>query len=256
MRYQLLIILSIIVLFSCSVDDLPGCEGSGSTGEICKEYQYVNGDYNGLNNYFYDETGSVLISKVTVSSSGKKEGSVFYSYNSISKLSGSEYLSTSGDVVKALTYKYNSDGVLIEEQNSVDFDQIKNYNYVNGILETVSYSESGILTAKDSLEYFTGTSDLYRTIKYIGGNISSVVYNEWFGSDVLKESTFDAVGTKVGSFVSRYNGDGVLVEKIEYTAGNNVKIKEVYSYSGNLLIEIVKKDGQGNEFEKLVYQRF
>ncbi len=256
MRYYLLNIILILVLFSCSVDELPGCEGNGSTGEICKEYQYVNEDYNGLNSYFYDESGSVLISKITQSGSGSKEGSVFYSYNSKSELSHVEYVNTLNDVVKAVAYQYNNDGALIEEINSVDFNQTKNYNYANGLLRTVAYSENGNLTAKDSLEYFSTTVDLYRTIKYIGGSISSVVYNEWFGSDVLKESTFDAVGTKTGSLILRYNASGVLIEKIAYTGGNSVKVKEVYVYSDDKLSEIIKEDGQGKVFEKLVYQRF
>ena len=256
MRYYLLKFVLIINLLSCSVDDLPGCEGNGNPDEICKEYQYLDGDYNGLNNYFYDESGSVLISKITLSSSGGEEGSVFYNYDSVNRLSNVEYVDGLSKVVRVVSYKYNYNGSLIEETNSIDFDRKTNYNYVNGFLKSINYFENGILVSVDSLEYFTNSKDLYRTLKYIKGSIYSVVYNEWFGSDVLKESTFDAIGTKTSSLVSRYNSAGLLINKISYTSGGSVKVKEFYIYSENNLMEISKEDGQGNVFEKLVYQRF
>lgn len=256
MRYWFLNLVSFIVLTSCSVDDLPGCEGTGNPYEICREYQYVNGNYNGVNNYFYDDSGSVLISKSTFSASGRKQGSSFYNYNSLGMLSSVEYFNSLSKLVRMISYKYNVDGVLIEEINSIDFNQTKNYNYINGVLFSVLYSENGILTAKDSLEYFSNTTDLYRTLKYENGILSSVVYNEWFGSDLLKETTFDGTGVKMSSLVSRYNNSGLVFEKVFYTQGDNVKIKEFYVYSENKLMEIIKEDGQGNVFERLVYQRF
>ena len=256
MRYYLLQFVLIINLLSCSIDDLPGCEGNGNADEICKEYQYLDGDYNGLNNYFYDESGSVLISKMTLSSSGSEEGSVFYNYDSTSRLSHVEYVNGLSEVVRVISYKYDNNGSLIEETNSIDVDKTINYNYINGSLKSISYSKNGILASKDSLEYFTNSKDLYRTLKYINGSLHSIVYNEWFGSDVLKESTFDAIGTKTSSLVSRYNLAGLLINRISYTSGGSVKVKEFYIYSENNLIEISKEDGQGNVFEKLVYQRF
>lgn len=256
MRYYLLQFVLIINLLSCSIDDLPGCEGNGNADEICKEYQYLDGDYNGLNSYFYDESGSVLISKMTISSSGGEEGSVFYNYDSASRLSSIEYVNGLSVAVRLISYKYNYNGSLIEETNSIDVDKTTNYNYINGSLKSINYSKNGIPASKDSLEYFTNSKDLYRTLKYINGSLHSVVYNEWFGSDVLKESTFDAIGTKTSSLVSRYNLAGLLINRISYTSGGSVKVKEFYIYSENNLIEISKEDGQGNVFEKLIYQRF
>jgi hypothetical protein len=235
---------------------LPGCEGGGNAGEICKEYQYVNGDYNGLNSFYYDQSGSMLLSKVTQSRSGSKEGSVFYSYNLVSELTGVEYLNSLSNVVRVEAYEYNSSGSLIEEINSVDFDQKKSYSYADGLLQSVEYTIANVLTARDSFDYYSNTTDLHRTIKYVDGKISKVIYNEWFGTTVQKESSFDATGAKLGSIVSRYNGVGVLIEVIEYTAVNSVKVKTIYVHEEDNLTEILKEDGQGNEFEKLVYQRF
>ena len=74
--------------------------------------------------------------------------------------------------------------------------------------------------------------------------------------DLLKETTFDGTGVKMSSLVSRYDNSGLVFEKVFYTQGANVKIKEFYVYSENKLMEIIKEDGQGNVFERLVYQRF
>ena len=145
MRYWFLNLLFFTIFISCSVDDLPGCEGSGNPYEICREYQYINGDYNGVNNYFYDDSGSVLISKSTLSASGRKEGFVFYNYNSLGFLSSIEYVNGLSDLVRLISYKYDLDGVLIEENNSIDFNQKKNYNYINGVLYRVVYSEDKLI---------------------------------------------------------------------------------------------------------------
>jgi hypothetical protein len=243
-----------ILLLGCSIDDLPGCEGSGDEGLICKEYQYVDGVYNGLNNYYYDESGSILLSKVTQSKSGKKDGSVFYNYNSINELVCIEYINYLGDVARVKTIKYD-DGYVVEEENSGDINDKIIYQYSSGLLENVIYMEGNIIKSEDSLEYFENTSDLYKTVKYSGGILSSITYNVWFGSSILKQTVYDNGGNKKGSIVRRYSPNKVLTEKVDYNFEDEVIFREVYKYIAGYLVEIIKEEG-GEMFEKIVYQRF
>lgn len=254
---NLLLYFNLFILFlGCSVDDLPSCEGNGNEGEICKEFQYVGGRYNGFNEYYYDESGAVLLSKITRSKSGSKGGSVFYSYNNYSELVEVEYINYLGDVVRVKTFKYDADGRIVEKDDSGDINEKVIYQYANGLLQNIIYMQGDIVASQDSLEYFTNTSNLYRTIKYSGGILSLITYDVWFGNSMLKQTVYDTDGNKKSSVVSRYNSNKVLTEKIDYNTENNIEVREVYSYTEGYLIEVIKEDGSGIVFEKLVYQRF
>jgi len=244
-----------ILLLGCSIDDLPSCVGSGDEGLICKDYQYIDGIYNGLNNYYYDESGSVLLSKVTQSKSGKEDGSIFYNYNSVNELVSIEYINYLGDVVRVKTIKYN-DGHVVQEENSGDINDKIIYQYSSGLLQNIIYMEGNIIKSKDSLEYVANTSDLHKTFKYYGGILSSITYNVWFGNSILKQTVYDNGGNKKGSVVRRYSPNKLLTEKVDYNVENKVIVREVYKYMAGYLVEIIKEEEGGEIFEKIVYQRF
>lgn len=256
MRNYLLYFSLFVIVFGCSVDHLPGCEGNGAGGEICKEYQYVDGNYNGLNNYFYDESGKVLLSKITMSKSGSIEGSVFYNYNNEGRLVDVEYINSLNNVIRNQSFEYHQNGSVSKEENVGDVNDKKLYYYDSNVLIKIEYFEEGILVSKDSMEYFTNTNDLYRTINYKSGIISTITYDVWYGSSLLKKTVFDAFGVLQSSSVRKYNINDVLIEEIDYSSTNAVQIKTSFKYDSGKLYEIEKEDGQGRVFEKLVYQRF
>lgn len=242
-------------MFGCSIDELPGCDGTGVSGEICKEYQYVYGEYNGLNNYMYNADGDQLLVKVTQSKSGSEEGSTYYSYDAKDRVSKIELRNSGGVMIQSKTYHYNSNDQLSSEVVEGDDPSSILYIYNNGLLIAKTYAKDAVYQI-DSLEYYSGTTDLYRTLKYAQGSVFEIEYNEWFGESINRKTCFDQMGEKLGSTVDRFDATNNLIEEIEYTSNDNVKVQTSYNYVQNVLHEVIKTDADQVVFEQLVYQRF
>lgn len=256
MRNLFCYIALLFIASSCSVDELPGCDGNGLAGEICKEYQYVYGEYNGLNSYMYNEAGDRLLIKVTQSKTGSEEGSTYYSYDDQGRRVGVELRGAGGNVIQTQSFFYNSNNELFKEETVGDETNAIVYSYSNGILIAKTYATDGAVYQVDSMEYYAGTSTLYRTLKYAQGSVFEIEYVEWFGEGIKRESRYDNFGVKLGSSVERFNGSAELIEKIEYTENDNVKTTSNYDYINGVLNEIIKTDLDSEVFEKLVYQRY
>lgn len=255
MRYFVLYIGLVFICFNCSVDELPACEGVGMEGEVCKEYQYVYGDYNGLNDYLYSADGEQLLVKTTQSKSGTEEGSTYYSYDDQDRVIQIDLRDSGGELFQTQTFNYNSNDELTSEEVDGDDSYSISYWYLNGVLKARTYKKSAVYQI-DSLEYYSGTSDLYRTLKYKNGSVFEIEYNEWYGEFVNQKSRYDQFGQKLGSVIERFNALKERVEVIEYTANDNLKTKAVYTNFEGKLIEVVKYNSEDVVFEKLVYQRF
>ena len=172
MRWTLLFIPLFII--GCSVDELPPCEGVGMEGEICKEYQYVFGSYNGVNEYEYD-LGTNLLSKVTTKrKNGSTEGVTKYGYNADGLITSIVLEDSKGKVLSEKTTTYNSDqNVLLETLIGQTNSQTES-NYEGSLLKAVSYKNEGVIEWVDSLEYYSGTNDLYRKLRFREGVLSEI----------------------------------------------------------------------------------
>lgn len=255
MRSFFYVFLIVGSLISCSKDDLPGCIGNGQEGEICKEYQYTFGEYNGLNDYQYDESGDYLVNKITKSSSGKTEGSVHYFYAPNGVVSKIELKNANAETLQEKVFVYNDEGDVLEEKTTGNVNVSKSFKYENSVLRSIDNFEEGVIVSTDSVEYFTGTTDLYRTLNFQDGEVTRITYNEWFGEVLRKESVYNGNGIKQESKVERYE-NGKIIEELFYTAAGNISQEIAYKYEGGRLKEVNKTDESGKVFEQLIYQRF
>jgi len=252
MRWFYLFLLYTFV--GCSIDELPPCEGEGIEGAICKEYQYVYGSYNGLNDYEYDKAER-LISKITKRKNGSSEGTTNYAYDSVGRVISIDLKASSGNLLTSRVFKYDATRILKEEVTG-QLNQTTQYIYFNNILIAKENYKEGALESVDSLEYYSGTSVLYRVLNYKQGILTQILLIESFSNNTEKRSYLNANGVLQSSNVRRFDEVGNLIEDLNYNSiGVNI-LRILYSYNQNQLNQITRFNDSGDEFERIEYQRY
>jgi len=252
MRWLYLLLL--FTFIGCSVDELPPCEGEGAEGAICKEYQYVYGSYNGLNDYEYDKDGR-LISKITKRKNGSGEGSTNYAYDSVGRVISIDLKASNGNLLTSQVFKYDAVRILKEEVTG-QLNQTTQYIYLNDVLIAQENYKEGELESVDSLEYYSGTPVLYRVLNYKQGVLTQILLIERFSNNTEKRSYLNANGVLKSSNVRRFDEVGNLIEDLDYNSIGDVVLRILYSYNQNQLDQITRFNESDEEFERIEYQRY
>ena len=244
----------IFLLGACSVDELSPCEGIGQPGQICKEIQYVYDRYNGQANYTYNEQGE-LIEKEVIGANGRSQGSATYTYVD-GQLIQERIVDQNGVEFSLEENTYNGDTLIQTIQTRNGVVTTTAFDYVSGLLEEKRIFTDGTLSSVHELEYYTGTSELYRTLIYNAENeLISIEYTEWFGDDLFVLSSYDGLGNYLGKELFRYNA-GNIIQELTYSASDNVRSTNNYTYSGGYLSQVSRLNENGEEFERISYKRY
>ena len=148
--------LVIVFQVSCTIDELPSCEGLGEEGEICKEYQYIFGRYNGVNEYEYDINTGFLSQITTKRKNGSIEGVAQYSYNDLGFVSSIVFQDSKGQLLKEKSIYYNDLGDIDTEITIGESKVEYKYHYDGYVLNSSVLSINGEVEWVDSIEYFSG----------------------------------------------------------------------------------------------------
>ena len=251
-----LMFLSCLFFVSCAVDELPPCNGEGVLGEICKEYQFVFGRYNGVNDYQYDLISELVTDITTKRKNGSVEGVTRFSYNDNQQVSLVTLEDSKGNELtrKKTTYNTEGDVLLIKITGQVNTELI--YKYSNDLLITQELKENSVTLWLDSLEYYSGTTNLYRKLRYVKHNLSQIVFYDSFANNIKEEKIANANGIIQSKKVFRFDDFNNILEELSYSSFNSLISRVVYVYEDGLLERVERYNNVGEEYEHVNYQRF
>ena len=249
-------LIALSFFMSCSVDELPPCDGIGVSGEICKEYQYVYGDFNGSNYYEYDSDSELLTRIVTKGKNGSEEGTTAYEYDSLQRVVGIALEDINGRVLTEKSFEFNEAGYLVKERVEGQSNTTLDVIIENDLIIAEKFTEGSSIVWIDSLEYFLGTISLYRKIRFINGEISQITYFEEYSNNVKEEKVTNSNGIIQSKRVMNFDGNDNMIEELFYSGAGTLLKRTVYTYEGNLLDRVERYNESGVEFERLEYQRF
>ena len=250
-------LLIVTALFaSCSVDELPPCNGSGVSGEICKEYQYVYGSFNGSNYYEYTLGSDLVTRKITKGKNGSEEGTTVYEYDSLSRVTTIYLEDMNGRVLTEKTFEYNDAGLLLKEKVEGQTNTTFEVAIENDFVIAEKFKEGSKTLWVDSLEYFSGTRNLYRKIRFVSGEIYQITYFEDYSNNVKEEKITNSNGVIQSKRVMNFDGSDNMVEELFYSETGSLIKRTVYTYVEGLLDRVESYNESGTEFERLEYQRF
>ena len=251
-----LMFLLCLFFVSCAVDELPPCNGEGVLGEICKEYQFVFGRYNGVNDYQYDLISELVTDITTKRKNGSVEGVTRFSYNDNQQVSLVTLEDSKGNELtrKKTTYNTEGDVLLIKITGQVNTELI--YKYSNDLLITQELKENSVTLWLDSLEYYSGTTNLYRKLRYVKHNLSQIVFYDSFANNIKEEKIANANGIIQSKKVFRFDDFNNILEELSYSSFNSLISRVVYVYEDGLLERVERYNNVGEEYEHVNYQRF
>ncbi len=245
-----------LALIGCQVDQLPECEGKGIEGDVCKEYQYLFGVYNGVNEYEYDIGLGVLSTVTTKTDNGGVQGVKSYFYNQQGLLKSIILKDSKGQVISEKILNYNDLGDLEREVVSGVFKTEHEYYYEGGLLMVEVFSSENKIDWIDSIEYYSGTNDVYRKSRFVNKSLTEVTYFDIFTNNVLEERVINNSGLLISRKVMRFNNRQEKIEEIFYSNDNTLLKKVVYNYFDSKLYRIDKLNELEEEYEVLTYKRF
>lgn len=251
-----LVFLVFISLMSCEVDKLPSCEGIGAEGQICKEYQYLFGVYNGVNEYDYDLNSGFLSTVITKGGNGSLQGVKSFFYDDEGLLSTVVLKNSKGKLISEKIFEYNDLGDLNREVLTGEFNTEHRYLYKDGLLKAESFYSNDKLEWIDSLEYFSETNVIYRKLRYVGNSLLHITYFQSFTNNVLEERVINDAGLIQSRKVIRFNDKEEKVEELVYSGDNTLLNRVEYFYLEKGLDRIEKYNELGEEYELISYKRF
>lgn len=241
---------------SCEVDQLPSCEGVGYEGQVCKEYQYLFGVYSGVNEYEYDLSLDFLSTITTRGDNGSIKGVKRFFYNDKGLLSSTVLRNSKGQLLSEKKLEYNDLGDLERELVSGNLKTEHKYFYEGGLLKSEVFLSDNSIDWIDSLEYYSGTKDIYRKLRYVNNALTEITYFEIFTNNILQERVTNNVGLIQYRKVIRFNNRQEIIEELIYSHDNMLQNKIVYTYFDKELDRIEKYNHLDEEYEVLSYKRF
>lgn len=248
--------LFVFVLLGCKVDQLPACEGSGLEGQVCKEYQYLFGVYNGVNEYEYDLDLGLLSVITTKTDNGSVQGVKSYFYNQQGLLTSILFKDSKGQLLNEKILSYNNLGYLEREVISGDSKTEHKYYYEGGLLKVEVFSSENTIDWVDSIEHYSGTQDVYRKLRYVNNSLKEITYFDIFSNNVLEERVINNSGIFQSKKVIRFNDRQEKIEEIVYSSDNTLVNKVIYTYFDSKLDRVDKFNELEEEYEVLTYKRF
>jgi len=253
---RLIGLLLIIFQLSCTIDELPSCEGLGVEGEICKEYQSVFGRYNGVNEYDYDLYTGFLSKITTKSKNGSIQRFTKYSYDDLGLVSSIVFEDSKGRLFKDKKFYYNDFGDVETEITLGNIKTEHNYYYDEDVLTLEVFSSDGKVEWTDSLEYFSGTNELYRKLRFVANTLIQITYYESFTNNVKEERVTNNNGVTQSKKVTHFNESKEKLEELTYSKANILLNRVAFFYFGGELDRIEKYNEIGEKYEELNYQRY
>ncbi len=244
-----------LILIGCSVDELPPCEGAGIPGEVCKEYQYVFGEFNGVNEYSYDLEAGVLEKVTTLNKKSQEEGSKYFTYDSIGRVVKIERFKPSGALLSNETFEYSENGELVKEVFDGASLIVKEYLFNDTVQIAEKVTTDGVVEWIDSLEYYTGTRNLYRRLRYVSGELSQISLIVEYTNGVTEETITNQNGILQEKIVQSFIGE-LLSEKLIYNSSGGLVQRDVWEYDDEKLSKISRYDEDEEVFESLEYYRY
>lgn len=251
-----LAILSVFLILSCKIDHLPSCKGEGVEDEICKEYQYVFGRYNGVNEYAYENSSSFLSTITTISKNGSIDGVKRFYYNQEGLLISTILENSNGQHISEKMIFYNAAGDIERETISGNINTENLYYYNEGILQVELFLKNEKVEWTDSLEYYSGTTDIYRKLRYINNLLTQITYFETFTNNILEEKITNSAGITLSRKVTRFNEKQDRIEELTYSSEKILTNKVTYFYVDRMIDRIEKHNESGLEYEIIQYQRY
>ena len=248
--------LVIVFQVSCTIDELPSCEGLGEEGEICKEYQYIFGRYNGVNEYEYDINTGFLSQITTKRKNGSIEGVAQYSYNDLGFVSSIVFQDSKGQLLKEKTIYYNELGDIDTEITIGESKVECKYHYDGYVLNSSVLSINGEVEWVDSIEYFSGSDEMYRKLRYVNDGLSEITYYESFANNIKEERVTNVDGEMLYRKVIHFNENKYKLEELIYSKQNILLDRVVFYYFDEELDRIEKYNDSGEKYEELNYQRY
>lgn len=251
-----IVFLVIVFQVSCTIDELPSCEGLGEEGEICKEYQYIFGRYNGVNEYEYDINTGFLSQITTKRKNGSIEGVAQYSYNDLGFVSSIVFQDSKGQLLKEKSIYYNDLGDIDTEITIGESKVEYKYHYDGYVLNSSVLSINGEVEWVDSIEYFSGSDEMYRKLRYVNDGLSEITYYESFANNIKEERVTNVDGEMQYRKVIHFNENKYKLEELIYSKQNILLDKVVFYYFDEELDRIEKYNDSGEKYEELNYQRY
>ena len=248
--------LVIVFQVSCTIDELPSCEGLGEEGEICKEYQYIFGRYNGVNEYEYDINTGFLSQITTKRKNGSIEGVAQYSYNDLGFVSSIVFQDSKGQLLKEKSIYYNDLGDIDTEITIGESKVEYKYHYDGYVLNSSVLSINGEVEWVDSIEYFSGSDEMYRKLRYVNDALSEITYYESFANNIKEERLTNVDGEMQYRKVTHFNENEYKLEELSYSKQNVLLDRVVFYYFDGELDRIEKYNDSGEKYEELNYQRY
>lgn len=251
-----IVFLVIVFQVSCTIDELPSCEGLGEEGEICKEYQYIFGRYNGVNEYEYDINTGFLSQITTKRKNGSIEGVAQYSYNDLGFVSSIVFQDSKGQLLKEKSIYYNDLGDIDTEITIGESKVEYKYHYDGYVLNSSVLSINGEVEWVDSIEYFSGSDEMYRKLRYVNDGLSEITYYESFANNIKEERVTNVDGEMLYRKVIHFNENKYKLEELIYSKQNILLDRVVFYYFDEELDRIEKYNDSGEKYEELNYQRY
>ena len=248
--------LLVVVIVGCEVDQLPSCEGIGIEGEICKEYQYLFGVYNGVNEYVYDLDLGFLSSVTSRKANGSVQGVKECFYNEKGLLSSIRLKNSKGQLLSEKMLYYNDLEDLEKEVVEGTLKTEHKYYYEEGLLKAEVFSSGNTVDWIDSLEYYSESKNVYRKLRYVNNSLTEITYFQIFANNVLEERVTNHSGLIKSRTVVRFNDRQEKIEELVYSSDNTLLNKLVYTYFDKELNRIEKYNELEEEYEVLTYKRF
>lgn len=243
-------------LTSCAIDELPSCEGLGPEGEICKEYQYLFGRYNGVNEYDYNINTGLLLQITTKRKNGSIEGVTKYSHDESGLLSSIVFEDSKGKLLEEKKFYYNELGHIETEISAGNTKTEHKYYYDEDVLNAEVFSIDGNVEWMDSLEYFSETNEVYRKLRFVTNALVQITYYESFTNNVLEERVTNRNGVTQFKKVTYYNESKRKLSELTYSKMNILLNRVEFFYIDNKLDRIEKYNESSEKYEELNYQRF
>lgn len=252
MRY--LAVLFVVLISSCSVDELPACNENIPVGFKCKAYQYTSGKFNSTQSFEYN-ADSLLVKTSTFKSNNKLVGKTYYYYNENDKVEEIEKRNANDAWVQSEFFTYSSNGLLVEKvTNNSNLNRLI-FNYQDSLLLSKVNIVNNDTLMVDSFEYYTNTHELYRTLRYRNDSLNEIRYFESFSNNTERERIFDVNGNFKGELVVSFNGQNQKNEIVSYNEFNLVDYRIVYKYQEDSIVEQLLYNGEGEVEEKIEVQR-
>ena len=161
-----------------------------------------------------------------------------------------------GQLLKEKTIYYNDLGDIDTEITIGESKVEYKYHYDGYVLNSSVLSINGEVEWVDSIEYFSGSDEMYRKLRYVNEGLSEITYYESFANNIKEERVTNVDGEMLYRKVIHFNENKYKLEELIYSKQNILLDRVVFYYFDEELDRIEKYNDSGEKYEELNYQRY